>query len=75
MRKEHQLRLNMRARGPNDRELFRAKKICLPARLCRRLFGSGDEVVVIAPSRIIHTIEINEIIDGGNPHEQYESSH
>ena len=57
---KHTVRISIADRSGNGCEVIRTKKLRLPMRLLRLLFGDFCEVMLLAPGRTVTGVEIHE---------------
>lgn len=64
----HKVTINVADRSGNRQQVLESRKITLPMRLLRLIFGDFTQVLVLTPSSTVEGIEIREL-KGGTAHE------
>lgn len=70
MNRKHKVRVCVADSRGNKEELLTSRRLRLPQRVLRFLFGETCEVLVLSPGRSVQGIEISEMREDGDPDEQ-----
>lgn len=58
---KHTVKINVAGHGGNGTEVLRARKMSLPKKIIRFIFGEFCEVMVLAPGKTVQGVEICEL--------------
>lgn len=70
MNRKHKVRVCVADSRGNKEEVLTSRRLCLPQRLLRFLFGESCEVLVLSPGHSVRGIEISEMREDGDADEQ-----
>ncbi|GFI65394.1 hypothetical protein IMSAG185_00993 [Lachnospiraceae bacterium] len=66
---KHKVCISVADRSGNKTELLKGRRIMLPKRLLKLIFGDFCEVFVLAPGQTVSSVEIKELRRGGAGYE------
>ena len=58
---KHTVKINVAGRNGEGTEVFRARKMSIPKRLLKLIFGDFCEVMVLSPGKTVLSVEIREL--------------
>lgn len=67
MNLQHKVRISIADRNGKTQQVLRSKKLRLPRRLLKLLFGEFCDVLVLTPGESVRNIEIHQL-RGGTEH-------
>ena len=66
---KHKVCISVADRSGNKTKLLKGRRIMLPKRLLKLIFGDFCEVFVLAPGQTVSSVEIKELRRGGAGYE------
>lgn len=66
---KHKVCISVADRSGNKMELLKGRRIMLPKRLLKLVFGDFCEVFVLTPGQTVSSVEIKELRGGGAGYE------
>ena len=63
---KHKVSINVAGPGGGKRNVLRGAERTLPQRLLHFLFGDFTQVYVLSPGQSVESVEIHEVMEGGN---------
>ena len=66
---KHKVCISVADRSGNKTELLKGKRMMLPKRLLKLVFGDYCEVFVLTPGQTVSSVEIKELRGGGAGYE------
>lgn len=66
---KHKVCISVADRNGTKTELLKGRRILLPMRLLKLLFGDFCEVFVLTPGETVSSVEIKELREGGVVHD------
>lgn len=67
MQIKHRVRINVADRNGNQQNVLESRKLRMPQRILRLLFGDSCEVLVLIPGKSVQGVEIEQL--RGEAHE------
>ena len=67
---KHTVSISIADRSGNKTEILKSRRIHIPQRLLRLLFGEFCEVFVMTPGQTVSSVEIHELRRGGEGHDE-----
>lgn len=61
MSRKHEVKVCVADRHGHKEEVLTSRRICLPEKILRFLFGDSCEILVLSPGRSVSGIEISEL--------------
>ena len=67
---KHTVSISIADRSGNKTEILKSRRIHIPQRLLRLIFGEFCEVFVMTPGQTVSSVEIHELRCGGAGHDE-----
>ena len=58
---KHQIRINVAKPNASPKKVLGAKRLCLPSRVLKMLFGEYSEILVLSPGATVQGVEVHEV--------------